>query len=116
MKSTLRMSHFEAVSLTLILLVLVVFITSFFLTTSAAAQPSACTDRKYVLDHLSTQYKEVPIAMGITNDGSVLEILSSKAGKSWTIILTMPNGMSCMIAAGENWESLPYMTQLGPAT
>ena len=68
-----------------------------------------------MLSHLSTRYSETPVAMGVANNGGVIEILSSKSGKSWTIILTMPNGMTCMIAAGENWEALPELADLGPS-
>jgi hypothetical protein len=73
-----------------------------------------CTERNQVLNQLSNQYSEAPVAMGIANNGGVLEILSSRAGKSWTIILTMPSGVTRMIAAGENWEALPTMTNLDP--
>lgn len=79
-----------------------------------AQQAPVCTDRGTVLGHLSTEYSEAPVGMGIANNGGVIEILSSEAGKSWTIILTMPNGTTCMIAAGESWESLPYKISLGP--
>jgi len=82
---------------------------------SAAAQQPACTERMEVLKHLSAEYSESPVAMGVANNGGVIEILSSKKGKSWTIILTMPNGMTCMIAAGENWESLPAIAKIGPS-
>ena len=82
---------------------------------SVAAQQPACTERSDVLDHLNSQYSEAPVAMGLANNGGVIEILSSKTGKSWTIILTMPNGTTCMIAAGENWESLRHLVQAGPA-
>lgn len=80
----------------------------------AASPQPLCTDRKVVLSQLSKQYSEAPVAMGIANNGGVLEILSSSAGKSWTIIVTMPNGMSCMIAAGENWESVPQQAKIDP--
>jgi hypothetical protein len=80
----------------------------------ANAQQQLCTDRAVVLSQLSNEYSEAPVAMGLANNGGVIEILSSSAGKSWTIILTMPNGVTCMIAAGENWESLPAITQLDP--
>ncbi len=73
-----------------------------------------CTDRDTILSNLSTEYSEAPVAMGIANNGGVIEILSSASGKSWTIILTMPNGMTCMIAAGESWEFLPKQDSLGP--
>jgi len=77
-------------------------------------QAPVCTDRGTVLGHLSTEYSEQPVGMGIANNGGVIEILSSKAGKSWTIILTMPNGTTCMIAAGESWELLTNQVSLGP--
>ena len=81
----------------------------------AQQQQPACTDRTDVVDHLSQRYSEKPVAMGMANNGGVIEILASKSGVSWTIILTMPNGMTCMIAAGENWEALPQLIQLGPS-
>jgi hypothetical protein len=79
-----------------------------------AQQQPLCTDRSEVISQLSSQYSEAPVAMGIANNGGVLEILSSQAGTSWTIILTMPNGVTCMIAAGENWESLPARAEMDP--
>ena len=94
---------------------LVTAATAFLLVaTPAAAQQQLCTDRQVVLGQLSKQYAEAPVAMGLANNGGLVEILSSGAGKSWTIILTMPNGMTCMIAAGESWEALPEMPQIDP--
>lgn len=82
--------------------------------TPTAAQQPLCTERSEVVNQLSSQYSEAPVAMGIANNGGVVEILSSKSGTSWTIILTMPNGVTCMIAAGENWESLPMISKIDP--
>ena len=97
-----------------IALIVSAFIGLITATSAAAQQQPLCTARSEVLSQLSSQYSEAPVAMGIANNGGVLEILSSQKGSSWTIILTMPNGVTCMIAAGENWESLPEMTQLDP--
>ncbi len=44
--------------------------------------------------------------MGLASNGAVIEVLASPSG-SFTIILTQPNGLSCVMAAGENWENLP---------
>ena len=74
----------------------------------AFAQQPACTKRTEILSHLANKYSEAPVAIGLANNGGVLEVLSSQSGKSWTIILTMPNGTACMIAAGENWEAVPH--------
>ena len=72
----------------------------------AQTHPS-CTERGKVIVHLDKKYGEVPVAMGLANSGGVIEVLSSKTGESWTIIITMPDGNTCLIAAGENWEALP---------
>ena len=79
------------------------------LTTTAPAQnavPAACTDRNQAMSHLSVKYSEAPVAMGLANNGGVVEVLASKAGKSWSIVITMPNGMTCLVASGEHWEKL----------
>ncbi len=78
-----------------------------FVTSQAAAQEQdarTCATRGEALSHLSDKYSEAPIAMGLTNKGAVIEVLTNKAGTTWTIIITMPNGVSCMVAAGEGWE------------
>ncbi len=72
----------------------------------ALAQQSApCVKRSDFLDHLSTNYDEAPVAMGLTAGGRVLEVVASDDG-SWTIIVTMPNGVSCGLAAGQGWETV----------
>lgn len=67
---------------------------------------SSCEKRAAVLDFLSTRYSEAPVAMGLSKDGGLVEILTSGPGSTFTIIVTMPNGMTCMVAAGDSWESL----------
>ncbi len=69
-------------------------------------QTRACTDRTAALDHLSKKYAEEPVAMGLASNGGMLEVLSTDNGQTWTILLTMPSGMSCMLATGEDWERL----------
>lgn len=80
----------------------------------AYAQSAACSSRDEVLKQLSSHYSEAPVGMGVVSNGSIIEFLSSKAGQTWTIILTMPNGVSCLIAAGESWERIPAKKKQGP--
>ncbi len=72
----------------------------------ASAQQSVCGKREDVLKQLSIRYSEAPAAMGLSSTGGMVEVLTSRAGGSWTIIMTMPSGVSCLVAAGENWESV----------
>jgi hypothetical protein len=87
---------------------------SFFAVTPAFAQSAARSARDEVLKQLSSQFSEAPVAMGIASNGGGVEFLSAPAGQSWTIILTLPNGLSCLIAAGESWESVPAIAKRDP--
>lgn len=80
----------------------------------SAAEPASCAARERVLSHLQQTYREEPASMGLANNGGVIEVLRSQDRASFTIIITMPNGMSCMIAAGESWEDLPKALARGP--
>jgi len=42
----------------------------------------------------------------LVGNGSVLEVLASKTG-SWTILVTQPSGLLCVVASGEAWENFP---------
>ena len=71
-----------------------------------AAEPLNCIERSEFVRHLATTYAEKPMAIAVTDNGNVIEILMSKTGKSWTIIMTTPDGLACRIAAGKNWQVL----------
>ncbi len=73
----------------------------------AAADTMACTDRNAAIRHLGGKFSEAPVAMGLTNTGEVLEVLTSDAGRSWTMLITMPNGTTCLVVAGEAWKTIP---------
>lgn len=89
---------------------------AFFVAVPAMAQETApCVKRADFLSHLSSNYDEAPIALGLTASGRVLEVVASEGG-SWTIIVTMPNGVSCGIASGEHWELVKEPMNKGPAT
>ena len=44
--------------------------------------------------------------MGLTEAGSVVEVLTSSKG-TWTILVTKPTGLTCMLNSGVSWEALP---------
>ena len=76
---------------------------------AAAAQSQSqnqCNTRDSVLTLLANKYKEAPVAVGVTNTGGLVEVLSTGDGNTWTIIVTTPQGMSCLVAAGEGWRAV----------
>jgi hypothetical protein len=72
----------------------------------AAAGSPPCAPRPEILKQLSKQFNEAPVALGLANNGSLIELLTSDNGSTWTIMVSRPNGSSCLVAAGEGWEKL----------
>ena len=75
------------------------------LTSTAAQAQLQCNKRDSVIKALGAKYREQPVAIGVSNGGKLVEVLSTKDGATWTIIATTPKGWSCLIAAGESWYS-----------
>ena len=82
-------------------------------TTSAWAQQARCAPRANLLDYLASTFKEQHVGTGITQQGALMEIMASEEG-SWSIIISTPNGVSCLVAAGDDWQALSPETPEGP--
>lgn len=63
-----------------------------------------CDDTKKFEAELLNKYDEHQVAGGIDGKGNLVRVFSSD--KTWTIMRTSPNGLSCTFDAGENWETL----------
>ncbi len=59
--------------------------------------------RADVAKKLADRYGEAPVAMGIAENGVMIEVFAADDGITWTIVVTMPNRMSRIIAAGRHW-------------
>ncbi|MGD1877319.1 MAG: hypothetical protein ACFB13_07445 [Kiloniellaceae bacterium] len=89
----------------------------------AAAEPAGqsggpapqCGAREAVLDRLSSKYAEHPVSIGVTATGSLLEVLASADGNTWTIIVTVPGGPTCLVSSGEGWHNAPVQLAEDPA-
>ncbi len=68
---------------------------------------ATCDQRLNIIGRLSGSYAETPKAMGIADNGGVVELLTSTDGATWTFVITFPNGVSCLISSGRHWETLP---------
>jgi hypothetical protein len=73
---------------------------------AATAQDTPCAERNNVVDTLDSQYKESPRAIGLVSKEAVLEVFVSETG-TWTVVVTDPQGVSCVLAAGQSWEEIP---------
>ncbi|WP_146345914.1 hypothetical protein [Falsiphaeobacter marinintestinus] len=65
-----------------------------------------CAPRDFVLDRLAEGYGETRQSIGLAAQGTVIEVFASGDTGSWTIIATMPNGTTCMVASGQSFETV----------
>lgn len=71
----------------------------------AASGAPQCDTRDAVISILAKKYKEFVVSMGVTHNGGLVEVLTSGGGTTWSIIVTTPQGMACLVAAGEGWRT-----------
>ncbi len=83
------------------------------LSACAAEAAPTCDKRPVVMRQLEDKYDEKPVAIGIANNGSMVEVLTTSDGRTWTIVITLPNGTTCLVAAGEDWETFPQLLGKG---
>lgn len=77
----------------------------FLLLAGYASAAGYCGDRGKIVGQLQDKYEETRMGLGLTDNGKVLEVFTSKAG-TWTIVATGPDGTMCLIATGEAWEDV----------
>jgi len=78
----------------------------------AAQAEMLCGERDQIIGELKKTWEEDRTAIGLSNNGGVLEVFSSEQG-TWTLLLTMPEGKTCMIGAGEHWEQTQMALLVG---
>ncbi len=74
-------------------------------TASASAQ-SQCGDRGELVTILSDKFGESQVAGGLSRAGTLIEVFSSGSGDTWSLVVTTPDGQSCLVDAGADWRRL----------
>ncbi len=71
---------------------------------SALAQSAdAGVPRAALVEVLGDSYAEVPVAFGLAQNGGLIEVFASADGATWTVVLSMPNGLSYVVITGGGW-------------
>ena len=71
-----------------------------------ASAQAVCGARAQIVSTLGEKYLESRHGLGLVGkDGQgMMELFVSKRG-SWTMLMTMAQGTTCIIAAGQQWEA-----------
>lgn len=63
-----------------------------------------CGNHDSIIKMLGEHYKEYRVAAAIiTEQAALIEVLTAASG-TWTILITMPRGPTCIISAGDGWQ------------
>ena len=81
-------------------------------TISSAQAQMPCGKREDFTAKLQKKYGEVRRGMGL-GGGMIFELWTNGDSGSWTILMTRPNGVSCIYAAGEEWNDAPVIEETG---
>ncbi len=71
----------------------------------AAAQAAQCVPRAVALATLAERHGETRRGIGLDARGTVMEVFAAEGG-GWTILVTRPDGTSCLVASGTGYEDL----------
>lgn len=80
---------------------------------AAAATAPCTTDYQSLKQELAQKYQEAPVSAGLQSNGSLLQIFASTETGTWTALSTTPQGVTCILSSGKNWEGWPG-TPAGP--
>ena len=73
-----------------------------------SVQGPACTPRGRVVAGLDALFGEVRRGVAPAGDRSVIEWFASPDTGTWTLLKTLPDGRSCVVATGRNeWRQDP---------
>ncbi|HBZ43749.1 MAG TPA: hypothetical protein DEO85_06740 [Maritimibacter sp.] len=72
--------------------------------TTAQGQTNNCAPRERVLDQLSKRFGEARQSIGLAAGNRVVEMYASPDTGTWTLTMTLPTGLTCIIGAGESFE------------
>ena len=73
-----------------------------------AAQNSGnnCAPHEVVVRRLADSYGEVRQSIGLGANNAMVEVFASEASGTWSITVTMPGGVTCLVASGQAYEAL----------
>ena len=71
-----------------------------------AQQGSQCGPRAVVTAHLAEKFGESRHSMGLAGNNTMMEVYASEKSGTWTITVTLPTGITCLVASGEGFETL----------
>ena len=74
---------------------------------TAGAGQIPCAPAESMAEQLG-KFREAPMARGLTSNGMMMRLWISPDGSTWTITITRPDGLTCLMSAGESLDLLQW--------
>ena len=87
---------------------------SILLGASAITVAAFCAPHEQMLKLLETRHNERVTQIGVVHGGTLLELLESVDGNTWTLLTVRPTGLSCVVATGVHWEQVDVVGDKKP--
>ena len=71
---------------------------------TSLAEP-ACGPHDMVKETLSKNYGETVQTTALTSEGQVITFFANDETQSWTLTTSSPNGITCLVSAGNAYET-----------
>lgn len=83
--------------------------------TQARAEGANCAERADLVARLAQEYGEHRQAAGLAGGDGLLELFAAPSTGTWTITVTRPDGISCLLAVGEHFTQFKAEPEGDPA-
>ncbi len=99
------LGNLKRVAVRISVVVAFAFALSLHTAATVKAQP-VCMPHDEFRVELNRNFSESPVAIAIASNGALIELYTKRDRSSWTLVMTRPAGISCVLGAGEEWSDL----------
>ena len=93
-----------------------VLVAAFFFVLSwmpAEAQRRPCGDGADIISRLEKDWGEGAEILALDASGRMVRILVNRDTGTWSMLLTAPNGLTCLVSHGSAWELVAVLPDAG---
>ena len=73
-----------------------------------------CAPPDKVHKRLITKYEESVFGAGVASNGKLVSVYVNDETGTFTIVVTNPGGLACMVIGGDGWRAAPEESVLDP--
>lgn len=76
-----------------------------------ALASNTCAPRDALVAQLEKSYGEILSARGLQGPNALIEVFASAESGSFTVLMSRPDGISCIVSTGTHWLPEPATAQ-----